>query len=240
MKTNFYAQNMRFISTRYSKAMISALLLFTLQGICFGQISSYTDVGISGDSVVAYGAVLDDYSHGQHINTTVVTLSSPGGGSAQSSGGDSATSFISITEDGFYSANTSHDSWCPYTQQTFPSGGSSNSTQACTDSCTPCRVSRHGKEIACGALLGGCETAALNKWNADIQTCDDRNYCKPNHPEYSQQQCDQCKNTAGEVFAGATAACGLAYVGCRALITPDCEVSAIKKADCSACSNSPF
>ena len=237
MKTNFFAYKVSFIRTHFGKAMLAGLLLFTLQGICLAQISSYTDVGVSGDTVVAYGAILDDYSHGQHTNTTVVTLSSPGGGSVQSSGGDSATSYISITEDGYYSASTSHDSWCPYTQSTIsPSGGSSNSTQACVDTCTPCKNSRENQTILCYSALGACEAAALTVYNNAIQACDNQNYCKTNHPDYNQQQCDSCKNTALENLGIAQAACGGVFAGCMAARS-DCSLSTIKKVDCSACSN---
>ncbi len=237
MKTNFYAHNLRLISTYYSKAMISALLLFTLQGICLGQISSYTDVGISGDSVVAYGAISDDYSHGQHINTTTVTLSSPGGGSVQSSGGDSASSFISITEDGYYSANTSHDSWCPYTQATIsPSGGSSNSTQVCVDTCTPCLTSRNNQEILCWAALATCESGIFGAYNTAVQNCDNQNYCKTNHADFNQQQCDQCKETALQIYVAAQGACATVFGACWAT-RPDCFDGIKKKGNCDICFN---
>jgi hypothetical protein len=221
----------------FGKAIFASLLLFVLQGICLGQISSYTDVAASGDSVVAYGAILDDYSHGQHTNTTVVTLSSPSQGSVQSSGGDSATSWISISEDGYYTASTSHDSWCPYTQSTIsPSGGSSNSTQVCVDTCTPCQNSRENQTILCFTALGGCEGAALTVYNNAIQACDNQNYCQPSHPAYNQQQCDTCKGTASENLIIAQAVCGGIFTGCM-FARPDCSLSTIKKLNCDPCSN---
>lgn len=237
MKTNFFARNVSFIRTSFGKVMLVGLLLFALPGICLAQISSYTDVGVSGDSVVAYGAILDDYSHGQHTNTTVVTLSSPGGSSVQSSGGDSATSYISITEDGYYSASTSHDSWCPYTQSTIsPSGGSSNSTDACVDTCTPCQNSRDNQTILCFSALGACEGTALTVYNNAIQACDNQNYCKPNHPDYNQQQCDNCKSTASNNLVIAQGVCAGVFTACM-FARSDCSLSTVKKANCSACSN---
>jgi hypothetical protein len=220
--------------------MISALLLSALQSICLGQISSYTEMSDDGDSVVAYGAILDDYSMGTHINTTVVTLSSPSGNSAQSSGGDSATVWILVDADGYYTADTTHDSWCPYTQQTIsPSGGSDNQRTRCVDTCTSCRASRQPKEVACLAALGTCEAAALVAYNNAMTACDNNNFCNPNHPQYNQQQCDNCRSTANENYAIATAACGGAFVGCRALITPDCDLPTYKKANCDQCDNFP-
>jgi hypothetical protein len=243
MKTKSYLHNLHFIRTRLGKVLLSALLLLALHSICLGQISSYTDVSVSGDSVVAYGAILDDYSHGQHINTTVLTLSSPSGASVQSTGGDSTSAYISIDADGYYIANTSHESWCPYTQASFPSGGSSQQTSACVDTCTACRASRHPKEAACALTLAGCEANALSKYNNAMTACDNNNYCNPNHPAYNQQQCDNCKGAANETLLIDQGICGGAYVGCRFLITPNCDETQYKKPNqsggCDQCNNWP-
>ena len=239
MKTNFYARTVRLIGANLGNATLAALLVLVSSITVFGQVSSYSDLGESGGTAVGYGAVSGVYGSGWHVNSTYVSLNGPSG-SASSSGGESATAYLSVTQDGFYGVSTVHEGSCPYSGSSHPIGGSGGGQNICVDTCTACRASREGKEVACGAVLAGCELAALNKYNGDIQTCDNQNYCKPNHPDFNQQQCDQCKSTAAEIFAGTTAGCGVAYVGCRALITPDCEVPTIKKADCNACSNSPF
>jgi hypothetical protein len=239
MKRNFYAGMVRLIAANLGNAALAAILILASSIAVFGQVSSYSDVGESGGSAVGYGAVSGVYGSGWHVNSTNVNLNGPSG-SASASGGNSATAYLSVTQDGYYSLSTTHEGYCPYSQSNHTIGGSGGGQNICADTCTACRASREGKEIACAALSAVCELAAINKYNGDIQTCDNTNYCKPNHPDYDQQQCNQCKDTAQEILIGATAACAAGYIGCRALISPDCEVPTIKKADCSACSNSPF
>ncbi len=243
MKTKSYMYNRLFISTRLGKAMLSTLLLFALHNICVGQVASYTDMYGVADSVAAYGAIYADYSQGGHTYTTTVTVYSPSGASSQSSGGNSASGFISIDTDGTYWASTAHEAWCEYAQIAFQAGGSNGQTQACVDTCTACRALRHPKEVVCALALTACEVKALTDYNSAMTACENNNFCNPQHANYNQQQCDNCKETANQNFAAHTALCGTLYVGCRELITPNCDEIQYKKPGptgaCVQCDNWP-
>jgi hypothetical protein len=218
------------------KGLIVLLLAFTCHSICLGQVSSYTDVAGSGNSVVGYGAVTGIYGSGYHVNTTSVTLTSPSGASSSASGGDSATVSLSVDQDGNYSASTSHEGTCPYYGYVHIIGGSGGQTQVCNDTCTPCRAKREQQGDVCLGILVACEGAASAKYLADIQSCNNQNYCKTNHPDFNEEQCNTCKNTALEVYGIASAACTAGYGFCSAA-RDDCSVSTIKTATCASCSN---
>ena len=229
-----YSYVSRFIVRNLSQTMTFAFLIFTLQVSIFSQISSYTDVGESGGSAVGYGAVSGGYPSGFHVSSTHVNLSGPSG-SASASGGDSATAYLSVTEDGYYGANTTHEGTCPYSGGTHTVGGSGGGQTIYVDTCTPCQVERSSKRLICIGIASTCESAAAVVYNSAMTACENNNFCNPNSPQYNQQQCDNCKDTANQNFAIATGACTAALVICLEATLPDCTSKI--RADGSACSN---
>jgi hypothetical protein len=232
------------VSKRHFSASITILILLTLSSVGFGQ-SSYTNIYVSGNDVVAYGQMSGTYMMGSHVDTTNISLYGPSS-SATGFGGTSASASLPIGGGGIFNAYTSHDSFCPDSGVTYYGVASSSasitvSVSSCTDTCTPCRDLRQPKEIVCSGGLAVCEAQAFNTWNNAMTTCENNNFCNPNSPVYNPDQCENCKDTANTTYAVAIAGClaGWQYV-CRPLITPDCDTfPTYQKGDCSACSNWP-
>jgi hypothetical protein len=113
MKINFYARLVRLISANLSGAVLVVTLILSFSIATFGQVSSYSDVGESGGTAIGYGAVTGVYGSGFHVNSTSVNLYGPSG-SASASGGDSATAYLSVMQDGYYGVSTTHEGTCPF------------------------------------------------------------------------------------------------------------------------------
>ena len=236
MKTNFYARIVRLISTNLGNAMLAAFLILASSTAVLGQVSSYSDVGESGGTAIGYGATTGVYEAGWHVNYTYVVLTGPSGAQSYGSGFESATAYLPVTEDGYYSLSTNHEGTCPVTEMNHPIGGSNGGQQVCTDTCTPCLTSRDNHELLCWGALATCEGAAFTLYNNAIQTCDNANYCKPNHPDFNQGQCDQCKSTALENYVAGQGLCATTFGVCWAT-RPNCFDGIKKKGNCDICFN---
>ena len=132
MKTKFYGRTIAFVGKGLFNAAITGMLLFTLMGTVWGQ-SSYTDVYVSGDSVVAYGSMIGGYPRGSHTDSTSISLSGPSG-YASSGGGTSATVYLTVGDGGTFTAYTSHDSYCPDSNTNY-AGVASSSGQTTVAPC---------------------------------------------------------------------------------------------------------
>ncbi len=242
MKMILFARTQSLLANPLVKIVLPMLIILACQNICFGQVYSYTSLTISGSDVVAYTDGSSSYNSSTHVYSINGTITSPSGRTASySSSGSSATGYLGIqSEEGTFYAIANIYGSCPYSGYAHTLGVPSGQVTTCVDTCTVCRASRLPKEIACAAASATCEANFLAQYNSEMTACENNNFCNPSHPQYNQQQCDNCKTTAEQNLALRTVGCTSAYIGCRALITPDCEVPTIKKADCSTCSNFPF
>lgn len=236
MKAKFAAHNAFSLLMSFGKTLIPTLLFFALQGICLAQIYSYTDVSESGGLAIGYGSMSGSYEHSGHTTTTNVTLTSPSGASASETGGEYTAAYLPVDVDGWYSAITIHITDCSIGGTSWQAGSSSGQTQVCIDTCTPCRALRGTQTTSCQLQLGACELLAVGAYAAAIQVCNNQNYCKPDHPDYNQEQCDDCKQTALIVFGAASGACGV-NLGVCLNNRVDCENGTYKLNCTTGCTN---
>ncbi len=223
MKTKFYGRTIAFAGKGLFNAATTVLFLFTLMGTVWGQ-SSYTDVYVSGDSVVAYGAMIGGYGMGSHIDTTSLTLSGPPG-YASSIGGSSATTYLAIGDGGVFTAYTSHDSYCPDANANFPGVASSGGqTTVPATECSVCQGERTNKRIACIGVATTCELGFLALYNSNITSCENNPFCQENNPNYNPAECDRCKDDYWNTFLIQSAGCAAALPICLATTLPDCQL----------------
>lgn len=240
MKKKFNTSTSILTGIGFVKTIIPLLLIVVFQGICFGQVTSFTSVYFSGDSVVAYGYVTSYNNSSTHVYTTNVSLTSPTGrNSSASNGGDSATTSLSISgEVGTFNASTQHIGSCPsqYGGGTHPVGGSWGSIQTCQDTCTPCQALRDTKKSSCDTALLTCEGAALAAYISALTVCENQTFCQSGNPSYNEDECTRCKQGVSAAYAVAAGTCAAVYINCLG-DRVDCTPSNYKTIQCGACAN---
>ncbi len=233
MKSKIYTNLVAYCYKIQLKIVLSILFICSLSSISFGQ-SMYICMGEDGNSVYAAAYVSVDYMSSSHTNTTYVQISGPSG-TASGSGSTSANTEVAIA-DGTFTAYAYFDSICPFTGESAGAGSGTAQTTVCVDTCTACKADRHSKQLLCIGASAACEAAATIVYNNAMTSCENNNFCNPNSPQYNQSQCDNCKGTANQNFAIATAACGSTFAFCYAAL-PNCADGIKKDVQCNLCTN---
>ncbi len=211
--------------------------------------SSYSDAWTDENGNVYSSGITDEgYNTYSHQARVVSVLTSPNGRVSWNHsgyGGSYASAIGYLGYDGndvgFYFVSSDHWSYCPYVMTDIYQGQTSNQAQTCTDTCTPCRNERHPKEVLCAAALATCEGTALANYNNALNACENNTFCQQSNPNYNEEECNRCRDSALDTFLIASGACAGVYNLCRLAITPDCSPHpTYRKANCDPCSNFPF